>query len=42
MSDVVKMADLMAAGDQVGCMLLISAATPLTCGVAMDVPDMML
>jgi hypothetical protein len=32
-------ADLMAAGDQSGCELLIRAATPLTCGDAMDVPD---
>jgi hypothetical protein len=35
-------ADLMAAGDQSGCELLIRAATPLTCGDAMDVPDWML
>uniref|UniRef100_A0A8R7QPS1 Uncharacterized protein n=1 Tax=Triticum urartu TaxID=4572 RepID=A0A8R7QPS1_TRIUA len=35
------MADLMAAGDQVGCAFLISTATPLMCGVDMDVPDMM-
>src|SRR2546421_6109272 len=36
---VVMMADLMAIGDQVGCLLLMSAATPEMCGVAMEVPD---
>ncbi|BAS84813.1 Os03g0430575 [Oryza sativa Japonica Group] len=41
-SDVVRMADLMAAGNQSGWRLLTSAATPLACGVAMDVPDMTL
>ena len=41
-SAVVTMADLIAAGDQSGCLLLISAATPLRCGVDMDVPEMML
>ncbi|XBJ24525.1 hypothetical protein VPH35_002390 [Triticum aestivum] len=33
------MADLIAAGDQSGCRLLMSAAMPLRCGVDMDVPD---
>jgi hypothetical protein len=37
---VVMMADLIAAGDQLGWAFLINAATPLRCGVAMDVPDM--
>ncbi|TVU48605.1 hypothetical protein EJB05_08246, partial [Eragrostis curvula] len=34
-------ADLIAAGDQVGCMLLTMAAIPLRCGVDIDVPDSM-
>nr|CAB3495452.1 unnamed protein product [Digitaria exilis] len=38
-SDVVMIADLIAAGDQSGCRLLRSAAMPLRCGVDMDVPD---
>jgi hypothetical protein len=38
-SAVVIIADLMAAGDQVGCALLTSAATPLRCGADMDVPE---
>ncbi|WVZ85304.1 LOW QUALITY PROTEIN: hypothetical protein U9M48_032249 [Paspalum notatum var. saurae] len=38
-SAVVMIADLIAAGDQSGCLLLISAATPLRCGVDMDVPE---
>ncbi|GJM97719.1 hypothetical protein PR202_ga14668 [Eleusine coracana subsp. coracana] len=37
---VVMIADLMAAGDQSGCTLLIIAAMPLRCGAAIDVPDM--
>ena len=36
---VVISADLMAAGDQVGCACLSSSATPVTCGVAIDVPS---
>ncbi|TVU31945.1 hypothetical protein EJB05_23657, partial [Eragrostis curvula] len=38
-SDVVMIADLIAAGDQSGCRLLRRAAMPLRCGVDMDVPD---
>jgi len=38
-SAVVTIADLIAAGDQDGCLLLISAATPARCGADMDVPD---
>nr|CAB3487908.1 unnamed protein product [Digitaria exilis] len=38
---VVISADLIAAGDHVGCACLISAAIPLRCGAAMDVPDLM-
>src|SRR5690349_851506 len=36
---VVISADLIAVGDQVGFLLLISAAIPEMCGVAMEVPD---
>ncbi|KAH0458128.1 hypothetical protein IEQ34_013443 [Dendrobium chrysotoxum] len=35
---VVIIADLIAAGDQLGYLFLKSATTPDTCGVAMDVP----
>nr|GLL49289.1 hypothetical protein CR513_13785 [Ipomoea trifida] len=35
-------ADFIAAGDQSGCALLSNAAIPLRCGVAIDVPDIML
>ena len=38
-SAVVTVADLIAAGDQYGCLLLISAATSARCGADMDVPD---
>ena len=38
-SAVVIIADLMAAVDQVGWARFISAATPLRCGAAMDVPE---
>ncbi|RWR97946.1 hypothetical protein CKAN_02741900 [Cinnamomum micranthum f. kanehirae] len=41
-SAVVMIADLIAAGDQSGCELLISAAIPLRWGHDMDVPDIML
>src|SRR4051812_9539006 len=40
-SDEVISADLISAGDQLGCRLLITAAMPLRCGVDMDVPDSM-
>jgi len=36
---VVISADLMAAGDQSGCCCLSSAATPATCGLAIEVPE---
>ena len=36
---VVIMADLMAAGDQVGCSCLSSAAMPATCGDDIEVPS---
>src|SRR5210317_1974628 len=36
--DVVMSADLTTVGDQVGCAWRISAATPATCGVDIDVP----
>ncbi|KAH0460928.1 hypothetical protein IEQ34_008503 [Dendrobium chrysotoxum] len=35
---VVMIADLIAAGDQSGCNFFNSAATPDTCGAAMEVP----
>ena len=38
-SAVVTIADLIAAGDQPGCLLLISAATPARCGADMDLPE---
>ncbi|OAY74489.1 hypothetical protein ACMD2_15541 [Ananas comosus] len=41
-SEVVMIADLIAAGDQCGCTLFISAATPLRCGVDIEVPETML
>jgi hypothetical protein len=39
MGSAVVIADLIAAGDQPGCLLLISAATPARCGADTDVPD---
>ncbi|KAG5588892.1 hypothetical protein H5410_039406 [Solanum commersonii] len=39
---VVMIADLIAAGDQVGCVLFSNAATPLRCGQDIEVPDIML
>uniref|UniRef100_A0A8R7PIU9 Uncharacterized protein n=1 Tax=Triticum urartu TaxID=4572 RepID=A0A8R7PIU9_TRIUA len=39
-SVVVISADLMAAGDHVGCAFFSSAATPARCGHDMDVPDL--
>jgi hypothetical protein len=39
-SPVVTIADLMIAGDQSGCNALSNAATPDTCGHAIEVPDM--
>ncbi|OAY64549.1 hypothetical protein ACMD2_14352 [Ananas comosus] len=41
-SDVVMIADLIAAGDQSGCAPLISAAMPLRWGVDIEVPDIIL
>lgn len=38
-SPVVTKADLMAAGDQVGCLDLMSAAIPATWGQDIEVPD---
>ena len=32
--------DFIAAGDQSGCGALSNAAMPVTCGVAMEVPDL--
>jgi hypothetical protein len=40
MSTVVRIDDLMAAADQSGWKLLTSAVLPLTCGVDIDVPDL--
>jgi hypothetical protein len=40
MSAVVRINDLMAAADQSGWKLLTSAALLLTCGVDIDVPDL--
>ena len=37
---MVTIADLMIAGDQSGCNALSNAATPDTCGHAIEVPDM--
>ncbi|CAA6666756.1 unnamed protein product [Spirodela intermedia] len=37
---VVRMADFIAAGDQVGCKDLRSATIPDTCGAAIDVPSL--
>jgi hypothetical protein len=39
-SPVVTIADLMIAGDQSGCNALSNAATPDTCGHAIEVPDL--
>lgn len=39
---VVMMADLIAAGLHLGFQALIVAATPVTCGQAMEVPETML
>lgn len=38
-SPVLTMADLIAATFQFGCACRVSAATPATCGAAIDVPD---
>nr|GLL45885.1 subtilisin-like protease SBT1.1 [Ipomoea trifida] len=41
-SEVVMIADLIAAGDQSGCALLSKAATPDRCGQDIEVPEIML